>query len=198
MVVIKLTKPTIRDIARESNVSIATVSRVLNNTGYASDKVKNSVLKAAKKLNYQPNAVAKSLKSNKTNTIGVIIPDISNSYFMDISKGIEDTISNNNYNIIFCSSNENPAKERKLLKVLFEKRVDAIVVATSGENDKQILKLKKYGIPVILVDRKIDESIQIDTVVENNFEAAYEITKQLILLGHKNIGVVNGPLNVTT
>src|SRR5699024_4670477 len=105
-----MTKPTIKDIASLSNVSVSTVSRVLNNSGYASDIVKRKVHKAAKELNYQPNAVAKSLKSNQTNTIGVIIPDISNSYFMDISKGIEDRIDKH-YNIIFCSSNENPEKE---------------------------------------------------------------------------------------
>ncbi|KKI90009.1 LacI family transcriptional regulator [Bacillus sp. SA1-12] len=190
---------TIKDVARESGVSTATVSRVLSNKGYASDEIRERVLSVVKKLNYQPNAVARSLKNERTNTIGVIIPDISNSYFMTISKGIEDTLHQSGYNLIFCSGDENPKKEKEMLKVLLEKRVDAIVLATSGENEEMVTKIINSGLPVILVDRKInDQNHGLDLVVEDNIEAAFELTKTLILQGHERIGIVNGCLNVST
>ncbi|WLD93838.1 LacI family DNA-binding transcriptional regulator [Alkalihalobacillus sp. AL-G] len=190
---------TIKDIAKETGVSIATVSRVLNNTGYASEEIREKVLSTAMRLNYLPNAVARSLKNEKTNTIGVVIPDITNSYFMQISKGIEDTIHQYGYNLIFGSGNEHSKKESEMLQVLFEKRVDAIVLATSGGNEEIIEKIKKSGIPIVLIDRKINgKEHDLDLVIEDNIEAAYELTKHLLDLGHTRIGVVNGSLTVST
>jgi LacI family transcriptional regulator len=188
---------TIKDIANETGVSIATVSRVLNNSGYASSEIRERILAVAKELNYQPNAVARSLKMHRTNTIGVIVPDISNPYFMKISKGIEDTILQNGYHLIFASGDENPQKERDMLQVLFEKRVDAIVLATSGNNEEMINKIKDAGIPVILVDRKLKEENGLDLVVEDNEDGAYQLTNYLIKQGHSRIGVVNGHFKVS-
>jgi LacI family transcriptional regulator len=187
---------TIKDIANETGVSIATVSRVLNNSGYASSEIRERILSVAKELNYQPNAVARSLKMHRTNTIGVIVPDISNPYFMKISKGIEDTILKNGYHLIFASGDENPQKEREMLQVLSEKRVDAIVLATSGNNSEMINQIKDAGIPIILVDRKTEEN-GLDLVVEDNVAGSYQLTKHLIQQGHTRIGVVNGHFNVS-
>lgn len=190
---------TIKDIAKELNISTATVSRVLNNSGYASPEVKERVLEMANKLNYRPNAIARSLKKNQTNTIGVIIPDISNPFFMKISKGIEDVIHPGGYNLIFASTDENPKKERKMLQVLFEKRVDAIVLATTGENEEYINKIKNTGIQVILVDRKLNtDELDLDYVIEDNILGAYQLTSYLIKQGHSRIGVINGSLSVST
>ncbi|MBS4197616.1 LacI family DNA-binding transcriptional regulator [Lederbergia citri] len=194
-----MNKVTIKDIAKESGVSTATVSRVLSNTGYASDEIKERVRKVARSLNYQPNAIARSLKIDRTNTIGVIIPDISNPYFMRISRGIEDTLQNENYYLLFVSGDENQKKERKMLRVLMEKRVDAIVLATSGGNDELINQINNSGVPIVLIDRKLqNDTGEIDSVVENNLEGAYQLTKQLIQQGHTNIGVINGSLKVST
>jgi LacI family transcriptional regulator len=194
-----LNSVTIKDIAKESGVSTATVSRVLNNSGYASNEIKERVLSVVKELNYQPNAVARSLKMQHTKTIGVIVPDISNTYFMKISKGIEDTIHKSGYNLIFASGDENPGKEYEMLQVLYEKRIDALVLATSGENEEMIKNIKDSGVPIILVDRKIkDEALELDVVVEDNIEGAYQLTNHLIQQGHTRIGVVNGSLTVST
>lgn len=194
-----MNKVTIKDIARESGVSTATVSRVLSNRGYASEEIKEKVRSVAEKLNYQPNAIARSLKMDKTNTIGILIPDITNSYFMKISRGIEDTLETNGYNLLFVSGDEDSEKERKVLQVLLEKRVDAIVLATSGENGEIITKINQSGIPVVLIDRKLEiDFFDLDLVEEDNIEGAYQLTKYLIEQGHKNIGVVNGLLNVST
>lgn len=190
---------TIKDVARESGVSTASISRVLNGTGYVSNETKERVLAAVKKLNYQPNAIARSLKQHKTNTIGVIVPDIANPYFMTIAKAIEDTVSERGYNLIFCSIDENPEKEKQLLDVLYEKRVDAIVLATSGASEEMVERIVSSGIPVVLLDRKLQlQPFQLDYVIENNVQAAYRLTKILLEKGHRRIGVVNGSLKVST
>ena len=190
---------TIKEIAQQSGVSIATVSRVLNKSGYVSEEVRKKVLSVSQSLNYLPNAIAISLKKEKTNTIGVLIPDITNSYFMKISKGIEEAIHEHGYTLIFGSGSEDPQKEREVLKVLFEKRVDAIVLATSGGNEDIIKNITGNGIPVVLIDRKLnEESKNLDWIVEDNIDSAYELTKHLIDLGHTRIGVINGSLKVST
>ena len=190
---------TIKDIARESGVSTATVSRVLNNTGYASNEIREKVMEIADKLNYQPNAIARSLKMKKTNTIGVIVPDIGNPYFMQISKGIEDIVQQDGYNLIFGSGDESPKKESEILKVLLEKRVDAIVLATSGNNTESIKRVINADVPVVLIDRKAeDEDLDFDSVFEDNFQGAYQLTEYLIKNKHEDIGVINGSLSVST
>lgn len=98
-----MAKSTIKDVAMEANVSTATVSRVLNESGFVSDDIKDRVFLAVKKLNYQPNAIARSLKQDKTYTIGVVIPDITNHYYMTISKAIEDIVRQKGYNLIFVA-----------------------------------------------------------------------------------------------
>lgn len=194
-----MSRITIKEVAKESGVSIATVSRVLNRKGYATEEVKQRVYTAVKKLNYQPNAVARSLKMEQTNTIGIVIPDISNPYFMKISRGIEDEVHSKGYNLIFGSGDESPDKERELLQVLYKKRVDALVLATSGANDELIRSIQASGTPVILVDRRLEEEDDhIDLIQEDNIRGAYMLTESLILQGHKRIGVIHGPSNVST
>lgn len=194
-----MAKSTIKDVALEANVSTATVSRVLNGSGFVSEDVKQRVLHAIEKLNYQPNAIARSLKQDKTFTIGVVIPDISNPYFMKISKGIEDIVQQKGYNLIFCSSDENPKKEMKLLQLLFEQRVDAIVLATAGCNKEMIKKVNQAGVPIVLVDRTCDIGDEpLDAVIESNTQSTYELTSYLLKQGHRRIGLVNGLLHVST
>lgn len=195
----EMAKSTIKDVALEANVSTATVSRVLNGSGFVSEDVKQRVLHAIEKLNYQPNAIARSLKQDKTFTIGVVIPDISNPYFMKISKGIEDIVQQKGYNLIFCSSDENPKKEMKLLQLLFEQRVDAIVLATAGCNKEMIKKVNQAGVPIVLVDRTCDIGDEpLDAVIESNTQSTYELTSYLLKQGHRRIGLVNGLLHVST
>jgi len=197
--VMDLSKVTIKEVAMEAGVSTATVSRVLNSSGFVSDEIKDRVQFAIQKLNYQPNAIARSLKSERTTTIGVVIPDISNPYYMQISKGIEDVVQQKGYNLIFGSSDENPKKEAKLLQLLHEQRVSAIVLATASGNESLIRQITQSGVPIVLVDRTVDiEGITLDAVTVDNLNSTYEITKVLLNKGHQLIGVVNGLLNVST
>ncbi|MFD0713882.1 LacI family DNA-binding transcriptional regulator [Paenibacillus sp. GCM10027626] len=194
-------KATIKQVAAAAEVSTATVSRVLNDSGYVSPEVKERVFQVIEQLNYQPSAVARSLKQDKTFMIGVIIPDISNAYFMGIARGIEDVVGREGFQLMFCSSDDHPAKEAKLLQMLYEKRVDAIVLATSGGNDEMICSLRDNGQPIVLIDRTLDAADigrSFDLIAEDNRHGAYLLTKQLLEDGHTRIGVVNGPARAST
>ncbi|MFC4811270.1 LacI family DNA-binding transcriptional regulator [Paenibacillus sp. GCM10023250] len=196
-----MSKATIKQVAAEAEVSTATVSRVLNDSGYVSPEVKKRVHGAIAKLNYQPSAIARSLKQDKTFMIGVVVPDISNPYFMGISRGIEDVVGPEGFQLLFCSSDESPEKEARLLQLLYEKRVDAIVLATSGGNAERIGGLAASGQPIVLIDRRLeaDEGAPaLDLVAEDNAQSAYELTKALLDRGHVRIGVVNGLARVST
>lgn len=188
---------TITEVAKSANVSISTVSRVLNKNYPVSDEVKERVLQAISELNYQPNAVARSLKKQKTNMIGVVVADISNPFFMQIAKGIESIVSPERYNLIFCSTDENPSKEHTLLRLISEKRVDGIILASCNTDGSYINQLAERGFPVILIDRKV-LNCSADVIVEDNFSSAYKLTKYLIRMGHKKIGAVNGLINVSS
>jgi LacI family transcriptional regulator len=194
-----MSKPTIKQVAMEAQVSTATVSRVLTGSEFVSEEVKTRVLNAVEKMNYQTNAVARSLKQDKTETIGIIVPDISNVFFMTFSKGLEEVVQGEGYNLIFCSSDEDQQKEGELLLLLQEKRVDALVLATTGGNDAIITKLSRFGIPIILLDRQVEDSeSQLDIIAEDNSLGAYLLTKLILESGHKHIGVINGFLDVST
>ncbi|WP_339290512.1 LacI family DNA-binding transcriptional regulator [Paenibacillus sp. FSL W8-0187] len=196
-----MAKATIKQVAAAAEVSTATVSRVLNDSDYVSDEIKERVMAAVNQLNYRPSAIARSLKQDRTYMIGVIVPDISNPYFMGISRGIEDIVGKEGFQLIFCSSDENPDKERRLLKLMQEKRVDAVVLATSGGNDPAIKQLADSKMPIVLVDRKLDSpetGMNLDLVAEDNTESASRLTRKLLEDGHTVIGVVNGPTRSST
>ncbi|MCC3375374.1 LacI family DNA-binding transcriptional regulator [Cohnella sp. REN36] len=196
-----MSKATIKQVAAAADVSTATVSRVLNESGYVSDEVRERVMEAVDRLNYQPSAIARSLKQDKTFMIGVIVPDISNPYFMGISRGIEDVVGPEGFQLMFGSSDENPDKEERLLQLFQEKRVDAIVLATAGGNDGTVRRLADAGVPIVLVDRKLeedDEGAGLDLVAEDNAEGAFRLASQLLEDGHVRIGVVNGPARAST
>ncbi|WP_105616101.1 LacI family DNA-binding transcriptional regulator [Vallitalea okinawensis] len=188
---------TIKDVAKEARVSTATVSRVLNGNYPVSQDAKEKVENAIKALNYHPNAVARSLKQNKTYLIGVLVPDIANPYFMDLARGIESVVSVEGYNLVFGSTDEDASKEMNLLRVLNEKRVDAVVVATRQEKPDKINELINQGLNILMVDTYIKD-IKCDYVVEDDYDAAYRLVKHLIEHGHTQIAIVNGLLSVST
>ncbi|MFC5649930.1 LacI family DNA-binding transcriptional regulator [Paenibacillus solisilvae] len=194
-------KATIKEVAAEAEVSTATVSRVLNNSLKVSIEARQRVSAAIAKLNYEPSAIARSLKQDRTFMIGIIVPDITNSYFMEISKGIEDTVGQSGFQLMFCSSDENTDKEGRLLQLLNEKRVAAVVIATAGGNGDKIMSMSRSGLPVVLIDRSLDGqdgSNQLDLVAEDNKASAYMLTRRLLQDGHSALGVVNGPSCVST
>ncbi|EJO5346762.1 LacI family DNA-binding transcriptional regulator [Clostridium botulinum] len=188
---------TIGDIAKKAQVSLSTVSRVLNNSGYVKLETKEKILKVIKELNYTPSAIARSLSKNETNTIGVVVPDINNPYFGELIKGISSVADKNDLNIILFDTDESIDKELKALSVLKEQRIKGVIITpTSAENDfnSEYLKtLENLGIPIVLVVGEIKYS-NLSGVFVDNIKGAFEGVEALIKEGHKKIGIITGRL----
>lgn len=186
---------TIKDVAKLANVSVTTVSKVMNNKGEISEATKKRVLGVIDELNYKPNALARGMITKKTRTIGLILPDICNPFYPDVARGVEDGASKFNYNIFLCNTDNSTKKEKNYINILIEKRVDGIIF-TSSLSPKQdnIINLKKSGIPVVYMDRRVEYPDEINGVYINNFVGGYLATKHLIDLGHTKIGCITGNL----
>ncbi|MCK5729794.1 MAG: LacI family DNA-binding transcriptional regulator, partial [Draconibacterium sp.] len=188
---------TIKDIAKELNISPSTVSRALKDHPDISVDTKRAVNDLAKKLNYQPNAVALSLKQRRSNTIGVIIPEIVHYFFSSVISGIEDVAYDAGFNVIICQSNEKYEREVANTKTLLANRVDGILVSISKETKKfdHIYNIKENGVPLVFYDRTVPEC-NADQVIIDDLDAAYRATKHLIDSGRKNIVHFSGPQNL--
>jgi LacI family transcriptional regulator len=190
--------PTLQDIADKTGVSIATVSRIINkkeNEGIKiSRKTREVVLHAIEEMDYHPNLLAKSLATNKTFTIGVIVPEIIESFFPEVIQGVENVAGDKGYNVILCDSNENAVKEIEEVEFLKSRRVDGLIVGPSRRrsNFKYYEKLKEEGLPIVLCGRAQDDC-KIDYVVTDNEHGAYEMTQHMIKQGLKNIIYLNDP-----
>jgi len=190
-------KKNIKDVAEKAGVSTATVSRVLSDFPGVREKTKIRVLKAVKELNYEVNAVARSLRQRKTNSIGVIIGNVLSQFYSVIAKSVEDTANKFGYHTILCNGDENPQKELEYLKILKSNRVDGIILVPTGKNSRYIHNLINTRIKVVFLDRLV-EGVNCDTVLVDNIHGAYKAVKHLIDQGYKKIGIVNGYLDRTT
>lgn len=149
-------KVTMQDIANKAGVSKATVSMVLNKKdNNISAPTKEKILKIVKELNYIPNSIARSLSTKRSGTIGIMLPDITNPFFAEMSRAIEDAANELEYNVIFCNSDNEISKEEKYIQLLISKLVDGVIFIAGGNSDKSIDVLNKNGIPFVLVDRYI-------------------------------------------
>ena len=189
--------PNIQEVASRAGVSISTVSRVLNETGYPiRPETRQRVLEAIDALGFHPSPFARALLGKPTETIGLMIPDISNPYYPLLSKGVEDVANELGYTVIFCNTDRSADKARRYLQVLREKRVDGIIFAGGGhEMDGDADLLGEIRAKVVLIGRHLwpFPSVQVD-----NTRAAYEATVHLIGLGHRRVGFISGPLNLTS
>lgn len=186
-------KITIRDIAEAAGVSISLVSFVMNGTAGSKHKVNpetaKRILEIAERLNYQPNNAARSLRSGKTNTIGVVLSDISNKFFADIARCIEDRASQHNYTVLFGSSDENPKKLKKLIDVFLNKGVDGFIIVPCEGSETIIQKLMDASIPLVLLDRTFDD-MDVSSVVLNNKKAMALAVNALLEQGYKRIELI--------
>lgn len=189
---------TLKDIAKKSGFSIATVSKVLNNKKGISSKTREKILKIAKELNYIPSYPAISVKSNKTNTIGLLISDIANPFFPEIVKGIERVAYNHGFNLILCNTNEDEKREDIYIDLLLKKRIDGLIAVPSNFRDRKKWKtILTFGIPLLILDRKI-KNLDTDYVVVDNAEGAFKGISHLIDMGHSKIGILTGDLKIST
>ncbi|SFC58275.1 transcriptional regulator, LacI family [Bacillus sp. OV322] len=185
---------TIYDVAREANVSMATVSRVVNGNPNVKPATRKKVSEVIDRLGYRPNAVARGLASKKTTTVGVIIPDISSIFFAELARGIEDIATMYKYNIILSNSDENRDKEFHLLNTMLGKQVDGIVFMGSNITEEHIEEFKKSPVPIVLAG-SVEDSGQVPSVNIDYEAASYDAVSEFIRNGHKRIALVSGSLS---
>ncbi|MFD1777595.1 catabolite control protein A [Fredinandcohnia salidurans] len=185
---------TIYDVAREANVSMATVSRVVNGNPNVKPTTRKKVQEAIDRLGYRPNAVARGLASKKTTTVGVIIPDISNIFYSELARGIEDIATMYKYNIILSNSDQNKDKEFHLLNTMLGKQVDGIVFMSGNITEEHVEEFEKSPVPIVLA-ASVESTNTVPAVTIDVEQAAYDAVTEFANKGHKKIAFVTGPLN---
>jgi LacI family transcriptional regulator len=189
--------PTIHDVARLAGVAPITVSRVINNSGYISQKTRDRVKAAILELGYVPNTIARSLRSKRTNTLALVLTDITNPFFTALARGVEDTASDAGFTVIFCNTDESVEEETKYLQWLLQKQVDGILLVPARSNSRSIDLVIEKGTPVVILDRRVPE-MDADIVRCDSVAGAYQLVKLLVDLGHRRIAVLSGPRGVST
>ncbi len=187
---------TIYDVAREANVSMATVSRVVNGNQNVKPATRQKVLAVIERLDYRPNAVARGLASKKTKTVGVIIPDISNVFYAELVRGIEDIATMYRYNIILTNSDQQEDKEVQLLSTLLSKQVDGVVMMSDEISPEMLHEMNRATVPIVLAGT-VETSNSFPSVNIEYHDAAVDAVNRLIKNGHKRIAFVSGSIDST-
>ncbi len=190
---------TIKDVAKRAGLSPSTVSRALNKSGYVGLETQRRIDEAVTELGYQPNWMARSLKGKPLGLVGLIMPELSSQYDNTIAQSVADALRTHNYGLTLCISNEDAEIDRGYLRMLQEKRVDGIIYVPpmGGGNSSYVRNLASQGLPIIELNRQYEEGL-LDAVLADNVQGAYQITKYLISLGHRRIGLVLGETEFTT
>ncbi|MFD1775881.1 LacI family DNA-binding transcriptional regulator [Paenibacillus rhizophilus] len=188
--------PTIKDVARKADVSIATVSRVLNNLPGYSDKTKQKVYQAIEEIGYQPNAIARGLINKRTHTIGVMFPSVSSAFSSDILQGIEEFAHDHNYSVVVCNTDSDGKRTMKYLQVLREKQIDGLIFSSEVLKKEYYAVLERMQIPVVLISSESRFS-KVPYVKVDDYQAAFDAVEYLILKGHRKIAMISGTKNDT-
>lgn len=189
-------KSTIKEVAKMAGVSIGTVSRYINGFSVKENNGKH-IEEAIKKLNFETNYLAQGLRSKKTNSIGVLVPDIGDIFVTQVIEGIETILNEHNFSTIICSSQNQWNTESEKLDFLRKKKVDGIILMPTSSIYKHIKDFEKNNIPLVLIDR-IFERVSLNAVVCDNITGSYEGVTEIIKRGHTKIGVITGPKTVYT
>lgn len=186
----------IQDVADATGVSIATVSRVINRSGYVSSATRERVEEYIRRNNYSPNAIARSLSRQDSASIGIVIPDVENPFFSSVIHGITEVAEQNGYNLFFFGTNEKPEAEHSALRTLQSQRVRGVVITPVSEYDRvtgeMVQELRQSGIPVVLVDRDL-QSAAFDGVFVDNIQGAFDAVVCLRENGHERIALIGAP-----
>ena len=185
-------KPTIKDVAKKSNVSVATVSRIINNLDGYSEETRKKVIKVMEELGYKRNAIARNLKVRETRTIGVLRPRANTTYYVEILDGIEDCVQDNDYTVITCNSGEDWDRTFEYLNILSERQVDGLIICSLPEREDLYKDIMELNIPIVLVST-LSYRHMIPYVKVDDYQAAYSATNYLIKNGHKDIAIISGP-----
>jgi LacI family transcriptional regulator len=187
----------IRDVADRAGVSTATVSHVINQTRFVREETRRKVLEAVEALNYHPSTIARGLATSSTQTIGLIISDITNPFFTAVARGVEDEFNQFGYHTIFCNTDEDPAREDEYLRLLFAHQIDGLIIAPTGVHSPRLLRMAEAEVPIVLLDRAAP-GLTAPLVQVDNEGGAYQATRYLIELGHRRIGILTGIETIST
>ncbi len=183
---------TIRDVAKEAGVSVATVSRAFSGTQYVRPEVRERVLRAAEQLRYRPNALARSLRVENTRTLGLVIPNVGNPFFTAMARAVEDAAREMGYSLMIGNADEDPGRESEYLNVLMEKRVDGLIVSPSRAVSEPLEEIARSGVPVVFLDRYV-EGIEAPVVRADGRRAVDSLVEHLVGLGHEELAIISGP-----
>jgi LacI family transcriptional regulator len=189
--------PTVLDVAKRAGVAPITVSRVINNSGYISQKTRERVEAAVKELGYIPNTLARGLRSKRTKTLALVVTDITNPYFTLMARGVEDVACASEYSVVYCNTDESEAKEVNYANLLAQRQVDGVLLVPSCGNVKTIKFLLSNDITVVALDRRVS-GVEIDSVRSDSLDGANRLVNLLIGLGHERIAMITGPKDVST
>lgn len=189
--------PNMRDVAQRAGVAPITVSRVINDSGYVSDEVRLRVQQAIDELNYVPNRLGPSMRSKRSNTIGLIVTDITNPFWTTVVRGVEDAAYKAGYHLFLCNSDESPEKELEYTELLLSRQVDGFLISPAETNFDSLEFIQKQQKPIVLLDRHIGNP-DIDVVRGDSERGAYVLTNHLIGLKHQHIALLSGSETVST
>lgn len=187
---------TIREVAESAGVSYATVSHVINNTRLVSPETRERVLAAMDALNYRPNALARSLRQGKTNTLGLVLPDSANPFFAEISRSIEAEAFKKGYSVFLCNTELDTQRELFYVDVLSKKQVDGIIFVAAGDQADSLDFLLRRSMPLVMIDREVP-NVEADAVFTDHQLGGFLATRHLLDLGHTRIACIAGPSSIT-
>lgn len=192
-----MAQSTIRDVAALAGVSPATVSRVLNGDPRVGSDLHDRVIEASERLGYRPNGLARSLRTQATKVLGLIISDIQNPFCTALVRGVEDAASERDYSVVLANADEDLAKEQRYLEVIAAERMAGVILSPASTRHTKVDLLTGRGIPVVVIDRRI-QSAAVDSVTVDNKKAAQHAVAHLVAAGCRRIGVVAGPSDIST
>jgi len=188
---------TIYDVAKEAGVSIATVSNAINGKGKVSKKRRDEIFKVMERLQYQPSVIASALMGKKTYTLGLLIPDVSNPFFSEIARTVEDLAHSEGYSVIVCSTDNRNERVEKYLRLLEQKSVDGILIGTGTENGELLAQLAEKSVPIVMIARESAE-VSAHSVLTDDFKGGSLAAGHLLALGHRRMAIVSENFEVSS
>jgi len=184
----------LKDIAKELNLSVSTISRVVNGKDRVDSKTRKKVLKALENYDFKPNEIARSLRLRSTKTNVVIVPDIVNNFYASLIKGAQQVCHESGYSLMVCNTDEDKNIEKNVISNLLNQQIAGIILASVDGSETLVEYLQRYRMKVVYVDNMPHTKLQYDSVTINNLETAYTLTKKMIERGYSNIGFITGTL----
>jgi DNA-binding LacI/PurR family transcriptional regulator len=181
----------IKDVADAAGVSTATVSRVLADKPHVRQEVKARVMEVVKKLNYRPNRVARSLRARKSTIIGLIVSDIENPFFQQVSRAVEDAAHEQGYSVMLCNNDEDPDKEQRYLHLIRDESLAGVILSPTRQTADNFAEVSDLKIPMVVIDRRVSNA-EVDNILIDNVQAAHTLATHLIEHGYRRIGAIFG------